>query len=261
MKYISTLGWGGATLVAIVLLGANAFWIAFASRSGLLGLQWLCVLLSLVIVCAIIGTLANGRLFGIFIDERNRISLSRFQWVLWFLVLFSSYFTGSVWDIAHEGGDMPAIDPNLFGLIGISSGSAVVSNLIVDTKKNEAPAKAPAPSDQPLVGKIDVNLAPNDASWADLYLGEEEGNRNSIDASRLQKLIATILLVIVYSRLVWHGLSPDTIEGGGSFTMPVIGTSFLTLMGASHAAYLAYKGTTKTPNDRSATTPPAAPAN
>jgi hypothetical protein len=63
----------------------------------------------------------------------------------------------------------------------------------------------------------------------------------------LQKLIATILLVIVYSRLVWHGFSPDTIDGGGSFTMPVVGTSFLTLMGASHAAYLVYKATPKTP--------------
>src|SRR6202035_2299900 len=140
-----------------------------------------------VIVCVIVGSLANGRLIGIFIDERNRISLARFQWVLWFLVLFSSYFTGSVWDISHEGGDMPAIEPDLFGLIGISSGTAVVSNLIVDTKKHEAPDKAPTPNDQPLVGKIDVNTAATDASWADLYLGEEQGNRDSIDASRLQK--------------------------------------------------------------------------
>jgi hypothetical protein len=247
MKFLSTLGWGGATLVGVVLLGANAFWIAYASRSGLLGLQWLCVLLSLAIVCVIVGSLANGRLIGIFVDERNRISLSRFQWVLWFLVLFSSYFTGSVWDISHEAGDMPAMEPQLFGLIGISSGSAVVSNLLVDTKKREAPVQAAAANDPTLVGKIDVNAAPTEASWADLYLGEEEGNRTSIDVSRLQKLIATLLLVIVYSRLVWHGLSPDTIDGGGSFTMPVVGTSFLTLMGASHAAYLAYKATPKTP--------------
>jgi hypothetical protein len=246
MRFFAAIGWGGATLVGVVLLGANAFWIAYANRSGLLGVQWLCVLLSLVIVCVIVGSLANGRLIGIFVDERNRISLARFQWVLWFLVLFSSYFTGSVWDISHEGGDMPTIEPDLFGLIGISSGTAVVSNLIVDSKKNEAPVQAGAANDPTLAGKIDVNVAATDAGWADLYLGEEEGNRTSIDASRLQKLIATILLVIVYSRLVWHGLSPDTIDGGGSFTMPVIGTSFLTLLGASHAAYLAYKATPKT---------------
>jgi hypothetical protein len=71
--------------------------------------------------------------------------------------------------------------------------------------------------------------------------------RARCDVSRLQKLIATILLVIVYSPLVWHGFSPDTIDGRGSFTMPVVGTSFLTLMGASHAAYLVYKATAKTP--------------
>jgi hypothetical protein len=245
MRIFSTIGWGGATLIAIVLLGANAFWIAHASRSGLLGLQWLCVLLSLVILCVVVGVLAKGRLIGIFIDERNRISLARFQWVLWFWVLFSSYFVGSVWDIAHEAGDLPAIEPDLFGLIGISSGSAVISNLLVDTKKNEAPARAPTTAD-PLVGRIDVNTTPADASWADLYLGEEAANRTSVDASRLQKLIATLLLVIVYSRLVWHGFSPDSIDGGGSFIMPVIGTSFLTLLGASHAAYLAYKATPKT---------------
>jgi hypothetical protein len=245
MRFFTTVGWGGATLIAIVLLGANAFWIGYASRSELLGLQWLCVLASLVIVCGVAGSLAQGRLIGIFIDERNRVSLARFQWVLWFLVLFSSYFVGSAWDISHEAGDLPSMEPDLFGLIGISSGSAVISNMLVNTKKDEAPAEPPKATDPPLVGRVDVNTTAAEASWADLYLGEEAGNRSSIDASRLQKLIATLLLVIVYSRMVWQAFSPDSVDGGGSFTMPIVGAGFLTLMGASHAAYLAYKATPK----------------
>lgn len=252
MKYLSSVGWGGATLIGVVLLGANAYWIAYeanfsSGKSGMLVEQWLCVLASLLIVCIVIGTLAKGRIIGIFIDERNRISLARFQWVVWFLVLFSSYFVGCVWDATQEGGDLPAIEPDLFGLIGITSGSVVVSNLVVDTKKREDPVGAGAAADPTLVGKIDVNTAPTDASWADLYLGEEQGNRGSIDASRFQKLVATIILVIVYVRLIWLGLGQVSAEGG-SFIMPVVGTNFLVLLGASHAAYLAYKATPKTPS-------------
>jgi hypothetical protein len=246
MKIIYSMGWGGMTLLGVLLLGANAFWIAHESdvptaRSGILVAQWLLVLTALLIICAMAGILTKQRAMGILIDERNRISLARVQWVSWFLVLSSSYFVGSVWDAIF--GDLPAIEPNLFGLIGITSGSAVVSQLVVDAKKRE-PATAQQPAD-PLVGKIDVNNTPAEASWQDLYLGEEEANRYTVDVSRLQKLVATIILVAVYCRMVWLAFTQASVDYE-AFTMPVVGSNFIVLLGSSHAAYLAYKATPKT---------------
>ncbi|HLH98018.1 MAG TPA: hypothetical protein VKW08_23170 [Xanthobacteraceae bacterium] len=246
MRLVYSVGWGGVTLLGVLLLGANAFWISQESEirtagSGILVMQWLLVLASLIIICALAGILTKQRAMGIFIDERNRISLARVQWVSWFLILFSSYFVGSIWDAIF--GDLPAIEPNLFGLIGITTGSAVISNLIVDAKKKET-ATTQQPLD-PLVGKIDINNTPAEASWQDLYLGEEEANRYTVDVSRLQKLVATIILVTVYCRMLWLAFTQASVDHE-AFTMPVVGPNFIVLLGASHAAYLLNKATPKT---------------
>jgi hypothetical protein len=247
-KFSSSLGWGGVTLLALSLLAANAIWISNEARTpgggqGTLIVEWLSVLASLTLVCVVAGYLANGRPAGIFIDERYRISLARFQWAAWFIVLFSGYFTGAAWDVAL-GGDLPAIEPNLFALLGITTGSAVISNVIVDTKKRENSAANSA--DPTLLGKIDVNADSGDASWADLYLGEEEANRSTIDVSRLQKLVITMVLVVTYIEMLWTAFG-EASRDYESFAMPVVGTNFVTLLGISHAAYLAYKATPKTP--------------
>jgi len=191
----------------------------------------------------VVGNQAKQRLIGILIDDRERISLARVQWVAWFLVLFSSYFVGAVWNAAY-GADLPAMEANLFALIGITSGSAVISNLVVDAKKRE-PKPASATDDSTLVGRIDVNQSSKEAAWEDLYLGEEHANRAAIDVSRLQKLVMTILLVVVYFEMLRSAFAQSSLTYE-SFSMPAVGTNFVTLLGASHAAYLAYKATPKT---------------
>jgi hypothetical protein len=45
------------------------------------------------------------------------------------------------------------------------------------------------------MGLMDINYSVKEASWADLYLGEEATNRYVVDVARLQKLILTVLLV------------------------------------------------------------------
>jgi hypothetical protein len=117
----------------------------------------------------------------------------------------------------------------------------VISSLVVETKKREVePATLADPT---LVGKIDRNLAPTEASWADLYLGEEEANRFTVDVSRLQKLLTTIILVIVYFVMVRSAFAQ--LPSYDRFVMPMVGANFVALLGASHAAYLAYKATPK----------------
>jgi hypothetical protein len=192
----------------------------------------------------------------VLIDDRNRISLGRLQWLLWFLLLFSAYFTGAVWDVAF--GDLPVVEPNLFAVIGITTGSAVIASVVVENKKvDQSPTPNAVPPPQlPFLGpppasaaalrmgKAAVNADPANASFADLYLGEDVTNRQSVDASRLQKLVITFLLVTVYAEMLWSAFV-DAAGTYHAFSMPVVGTNFLGMMGVSHAAYLVAKASPK----------------
>jgi len=264
MARMKAWSWGLLTLVGAALLAACSAWIASESyvpsgTATILLWQWGAVLLSMLIMATWAGYLANGRWIGVLIDERNRISLARLQWLLWFLLLFSAYFTGAVWDTAF--GDLPVVETNLFMVIGITTGSAVISNVVVQNKKADTSptpnAVPPAPTPGvPMtaatavdpgahrMGKADVNASPADASFEDLYLGEDATNRQSVDASRLQKLIITFLLVTVYFEMLWSAFV-DASATYHAFSMPIVGTNFLGMLGASHAAYLIAKASPK----------------
>jgi hypothetical protein len=252
MRFIS---FGTLMLATLVFLGLDGWWIsseahAPTGRTSILVWQWLAALVILLLAAIISGHLAKKRLIGILIDERDRVSLARFQWVAWFVLLFSAYFAGAIWN-AFYGADLPAIEPNLFGTIGVVSGSAVISNLIVDNKKNqEKPATLAA--DPRVKGVADINLTPDEATWAELFLGEEGANRDTVDVSRLQKLIITFILVIAYFGMLLSGFTQTSLTYE-SFNMPAVGANFLLLLGASHAAYLAYKATPKTPTPKAST--------
>jgi hypothetical protein len=125
--------------------------------------------------------------------------------------------------------------------------------VIVDAKKQPSAARDAQAATQPLAegddpdnqGAMDVNKTIADASWADLYLGEEVANRYVVDVSRLQNLVFTVLLVGVYASLLWASLAK--VPAGGFAQMPAVGDGFLWLLGISHAAYLGAKATPKTP--------------
>ena len=257
MSRLKRLSWGLLTLLGLVLLGACSAWIASeayvpSGSSTILLWQWGAVLASLLIMALWAGHAANGRWIGVLIDERNRISLARLQWLLWFLVLFSAYFTGAVWDVAF--GDLPAVEANLFAVIGLTTGSAVLANVMTENKKSDQsptpnavpppqlPSLGPPPQDPDALrmGKAAMNALPENASFADLYLGEEVTNRQSVDPARLQKLVITFLLVTVYAEMLWSAFV-DAAGTYHAFSMPVVGTNFLGMMGISHTAYLVSK--------------------
>jgi hypothetical protein len=257
-------GWGWLTLLFLIGLLLCALWI-WADQQKL-QYQWIVVSAVIVGISMFAGWLVNGRLDGILIDERNRISLSRLQWVVWLIVLLGGYFAAAVWNVGYMEhwdikGHFPNMQADLWALLGIVSASAVASNLIVDRKKsqngqtgqalnatvNAAAPPTPGQSDQ--VGSMDRNVTPDEASWADLFLGEEVPNRDVVDISRLQKLFVTVLLVVAYVRLLWMALgnpSPTTGIDMPPVSDPQGGQGFLWLLGISHAAYLAYKATPKT---------------
>jgi hypothetical protein len=261
MHFSAKIGaWGSLTVLLLVALAGCGLWIALTRDPALFLTQWIVVMAILLALCILAGVLVNGRPDGILIDDRNRISLERFQWVCWLILLLGGYFAEAVWNIAHaadlaSGAVFPQMQNELFLLLGIVSVSPVISNVIVDSKKRTpepAAGAAQLAAQQPLAandpsarqtGVMDVNASVADASWADLYLGEEAANRYVVDISRLQKLVITVLLVFAYAASLWRLLEhPAT-----SLSMPGVGNDFIGLLGISHGAYLAAKTTTKTP--------------
>jgi hypothetical protein len=256
MDAIKKWKWSILTAVFVVALFWCAWVVAHNTPAGQLKCPWIVVMVILVLLCILAGYMINGRIDGILIDERNRISLSRFQWVMWVIIIVGGYFTIAVWDVAH-GGDLPKLDNQLLVLLGIVSASPILSGTIVDNKKSnkDAPQGPKAANDDSAdqKGSADINTSVNDASWSDLFMGEEAANRYVVDISRLQNLVFTVILGITY--LTW--LCGVLVKTDAVLAMPVIGSdsNFNWLLGISHLAYQGFKASPKTPAP--AAVPPA----
>ena len=250
--------WGLLTVAFVIVLSVLGYWIALSSENAVLGhirVQYILVMIVLLGLCVIAGQIVCGRIDGILIDELNRISLSRAQWAMWFILIIGGYFAEALWNVANSF-PIPIIQQDLLVLLGISSGSAVMSSIINQSKKandsdavqsaaDAAPAKPTgAPPDNH--GALDCNVDAKDASWAELYLGDEAADRSTVDISRLQQLVITLLLGITFVTLQWQTLVAAAKDTG--LAMPTFdkNSSFLWLLGLSHAAYIAYKAPTHT---------------
>jgi hypothetical protein len=246
--------WAPLTLLLMALLGFDA-WLIAAGKVDLYKL-WLATILLIVALCVVAGILVNGRPDGILINDRNRISLGRLQWTARLIVLMSGYFLETMSNVGN-GFSLPTMSQDLLGLLGIVSGPTVTAGLISNNKKQSDSPAAPksagaavaplAATDNPTnVGQMDANKTAAEASWADLYLGEDVGNRYVVDISRLQKFLVTIILVTIYFAWFWQGLGQD--HSKGFVEMPGLDgkDTFLWLLGISHAGYLASKATPKT---------------
>jgi hypothetical protein len=231
--------WAWFTIFHFLAYSAVGWWIVVQGHNAslnLVRLQYIVMMGLIFVLCATTGWMVNGRIDGVLIDDRNRISLSRAQWILWFALIIGGYFVVALWNVANDL-SMPVIQNQLLVLLGISSGSAVTSNLITEAKKPDSPTDT---------SKLAVNASADDASWSELMLGEERANEKTVDISRLQQLVVTILLAIAFITLQWSALAKP---GASGLLMPSFddNSSFLWLLGISHAAYLAYKAPDKKP--------------
>jgi hypothetical protein len=236
------------TLLLLISLALCGWWIENIQTVGHLKTPWIVVMAVLVILCAFAGYLVNGGIDGILIDDRNRISLSRFQWVVWVIIVGGGYFTIAIWDVANTG-NLPKLDEQTLILLGIVSGSAVLSTLLVNKKKAQTnmPPAPVALNDAPgQAGAADANASVAEASWSDLFMGDDAANRYVVDISRLQKLIFTVILALTYLSWLWVIFSKDKPV---PLEMPHIGpdSNFNWLLGISHLAYQGGKAITNVP--------------
>jgi hypothetical protein len=94
------------------------------------------VMTFVIVFMVLIGVCINGLPWGIFINERNKMTLSRFQLVIWAVIVLSAFLTIALGRVYAGVADPLAIalPTQLWALLGISTTSLVGSPLILSTK-------------------------------------------------------------------------------------------------------------------------------
>lgn len=225
------------SLIAIVAVGFKAD-KAFS---------WPLILGFMIIIFMAIGWCIKGRVLGVLINERNTMSLSRFQMVLWTLIILSAYAAIAFLRARHnEAADAlnVSIPKEMWMLIGINS-AALVGSPMLSSNKTKKKAIDSNLSERDEMGILSVKRDEHEASFTDLFRGDEVKNWNFIDMPRLQMFFFTIIVAIVYCvdiyRIITEGDMSTTVA------LPSIDQGLLTLMGISNAAYLGGKAVDQTP--------------
>ena len=248
---MATRSWGYAALplvsgMCLLLLGP----MLLPTWRGVL---FLAVMVLMLLELIVIGWLINDRPAGAFIDNRNRLSLSKMQAAGWTVVVLSGFATAAAYNIAAAmWADSPVtalaigIPGDLLLAMGISATSLVATPALLTLKSQQPEDEAKVDEararmkDEEVkgIGKLLVRSEPGNASWSDLVTGEEIGNAGTPDLGKIQQAAITALLLGCYAAYVYADLAGSR-EAVGS--LPALDQSFVWLLGISHASYLAYK--------------------
>jgi len=215
-------------------------------------------------VCLVIGIgiQVAGTPLGILQSGRNTYSLSRLQMALWTLVILSALIAAAVcraWQLGP--GTLSTalniwIPQELFAVMGISyfSGAAAPAILSLKSQTPSTPDQISATTrrmGEPICVTGSVVHRPTNASpkLADIVQGDDVSTAGTVDLSKVQQLLITLLLVGVYfsmlANMFLHGLPSVTASAGNDHTertmLPAFSQDFVTLLSISHASYLAYK--------------------
>jgi hypothetical protein len=243
-------GWHSVLLLGIV--SALAL-IEVLSPPGERLVAWLGIMALLAAFAVIAGQGVTGLWLGVLIDSRNKVSLSRFQMVVWTILILSAFLTAVMVnrDLGQTEPLKVVIPPDLWLLMGISTTSLIGSPLIINAKKKreakeEEKTSALAAlmrqaidtSKVAILGQIIINQTPEAARWSDMFRGSETGNAGQLDLGKVQMFFFSLILVLAYA-LALAGLFG---EGKGVIdSLPLMDGGMIALLGISHAGYLVNK--------------------
>jgi hypothetical protein len=230
---------------------------------------WIAIMVLLAAFIVLVGHHVVGLWRGAFIDDRNKISLSRFQTVLWTVLVLGGFLATALFNVrGRQPEPLGIVLPSqLWGLLGISVTALVGSSLIKSDKstksiadENEASAKlgadvrrlgtsnllvAPADPANPTTtdpvvarGVLTVNTEPAQSSWSDMFQAEEVGSAGHLDLAKIQMFYFTIILILAYAAAMATMFAHATGKIG---EFPALDNSMVALLGISQAAYLVGK--------------------
>ncbi len=229
------------TLVGLLLPAESRFW------------AWMATVGLLIAFSVVMGHGITGLWYGILIDERNKVSLSRLQLMLWLFVVLSGFITAVLSNLAAEQVAPMAITvPRaLWILMGISVTSLLGSALIKGSKSRHIADKEEVKYTFTLLanqgidigtlltrGQIVANTDFQCARWADLFMGEETGNAGHLDLAKVQLFYFTLILILAYTLTLSSVFTSDITRID---TLPTLNTDIVILMAISHAGYLIHK--------------------
>ena len=225
---------------------------------------WLGLWLLLALFALIVGNGITGLWLGVLIDSRNKVSLSRFQLVLWTVMILSGYLTAVLvnLDLGHPLPLQIAIPPELWVLMGISTTSLVGSPLLLNLKRAQPVSddacqevlaalarQAVDPATIQIQGQVVQNALPEAAQWSDLFRGSQTSDAGQVDLGKLQLFFFTLVLALAYGAALLALFGRDA---GAIVSLPVPDGGTLALLGISHAGYLASKANWKAPTQTAA---------
>jgi hypothetical protein len=229
--------------------------------------MWGVIALAMFAFVLALGADLQGTALGMFISERNLMSLSRFQLSMWTILICSAFVTvGLARVFAHAddplGIQLPA---ELWQLLGISATSTVGASLILKGKTNKEPADEEKLTQKVATQTKDVsaanvsenrrgiayaNASPKDARITDIFEGDELANTAYLDLGKVQMFFFTLIALIAYAVNIYQFMADNTPENFTSF--PVLSKGLIALLGISHAAYLGNKSVDHTKVDDTA---------
>jgi hypothetical protein len=247
----------GAAFVLLLIAMFIAAWFAPA------GWNWLFVMILLAVFAGILGKYVTNYAAGIFINNLNIMSLSRFQMVLWTVIVLSAYFTMALIRVKSAVDDPLAveIDWHLWALLGISTTSLVGTPLLQGGKKTKKPATSKIQETANFYGQGETevnkyrqgllygNPDPKDAKLSDMFQGDEIGNTAHVDLPKLQMFFFTVIAAFAYCVILFNTLVAAQNDGSILQNLPILPDGFIAILGISHAGYLTSKGTDHTPTE------------
>jgi hypothetical protein len=236
----------------VEMIMVSAICLGLVTLSGVVAVQatkmWALIVCSITIFILFLGRWVSGTALGILIGNRNLMSLSRFQMVLWTVLIFSAYLTMALCRVRSGAKDPLTIgmDWHLWALMGISTTSLVGVPLLLGAKtQKEVHPDAINKAERQLketiapenyIGSLYANKTMNEASLCDIFQGDEVGNTSCIDVAKMQMFLFTLVGLVSYGAAVHHVLT-----GVDYSLMPTVPDGLVALMGISHAGYLASK--------------------
>ncbi|WP_193368496.1 hypothetical protein [Pelagibius marinus] len=225
------------------------------------GVSWIASILVFLGLGFSVGFLMENKLLGLAIDWRNRYSLSRFQVLLWTLLAIPTIYCALMlnalrgWSLDEAAHVELSIDWTLVALMGISVGTVLAAPLALSVKAAAEPTPAQidnavyrasvrenAPQGAIMAtGQVLTRDSAERALLSDLFRGEETGNAGTIDIARVQMLVLTLVVWLVYFVLVAAEFFHSTDVTGMLAGLPTFSSSLLTLVLVSHGGYIAGK--------------------
>jgi hypothetical protein len=226
------------------------------------GWNWIAMMALLALFILYLGAACTGRVLGCLINDQKLMSLSRFQMIVWTIVIISAY--GSIAMERVKNGDVVhplivGIDWQVWALLGISTTSLIGTPLLNGNKRREQPLQADAQVQKTAqalnenaqdvardrVGVLYSNSSIQDARFTDMFEGEELANAQLLDVGKLQMFVFTTIIATVYGIQLYQLIAHNDLTDDVS--LPKINEGLLALLGVSHAGYLGTKAITQTP--------------